>query len=93
MYESRMFFADKLITMGANITICDPHRLIITGPTPLRGKQLASPDVRAGMALVIAALIAKGQSHIHQAEIIGRGYQNLAKRLTALGADIREIED
>jgi UDP-N-acetylglucosamine 1-carboxyvinyltransferase len=93
MYESRMFFADKLIAMGARITMCDPHRIVVTGPTPLRGKTLDSPDIRAGIALVIAALIAPDQSLIHHAEIISRGYQNLAQRLKNLGAHIEEIGD
>ena len=90
LYESRMFFVDKLIRMGAQITICDPHRVIIYGPTKLQGSYQASPDIRAGIALVIAALIAKDKSIIDHAEIIERGYEQLAERLSVLGADIRK---
>lgn len=89
MYESRMFFVDKLITMGANITLCDPHRVLITGPTELRGKELESPDIRAGMALVLAALCAKGKSAISNVEMIERGYEDIELRLKSLGADIK----
>jgi UDP-N-acetylglucosamine 1-carboxyvinyltransferase len=92
MYESRMFFADKLIQMGARIIICDPHRVIIYGPTQLYGRHLSSPDIRAGMALVIAALIAKGESVIDNAEIIERGYENLEDRLSQIGASIKKYE-
>jgi UDP-N-acetylglucosamine 1-carboxyvinyltransferase len=89
LYESRMFFVDKLIVMGAQITQCDPHRVIITGPTNLRGQELSSPDIRAGVALVIAALTAKGTSVIDRAELIDRGYEDIAKRLTDLGVKIK----
>lgn len=89
LYESRMFFVDKLIRMGAQVTICDPHRVIVHGPTKLFARHLASPDIRAGMTLVIAALIAVGTSTIENAEIVERGYENVAERLTALGADIK----
>lgn len=92
LYESRMFFVDKLIRMGARITICDPHRVIVNGPTTLSAKRLASPDIRAGIALVLAALVAEGESEIDMAEIIERGYENLDVRLRALGADIRKVE-
>lgn len=92
MFESRMFFVDKLITMGANITLCDPHRVLVTGPTKLRGKELESPDIRAGMAMIIAALCAKGKSIIKNAEMIERGYENIEKRLKLLGADIKRVE-
>jgi UDP-N-acetylglucosamine 1-carboxyvinyltransferase len=88
MYESRMFFIDKLIAMGAQITLCDPHRVLVSGPTPLRGQRLSSPDIRAGIALVIAALAAKGTSTIGNAELIDRGYENIVERLSALGARI-----
>lgn len=91
LYESRMFFVDKLIRMGARVTICDPHRVIVNGPARLSGKRLASPDIRAGIALVLTALIADGESEIDMAEIIERGYENLDVRLRALGADIRKI--
>lgn len=92
MYESRMFFVDKLITMGANITLCDPHRALVVGPTRLRGKAMESPDIRAGMALVVAALCAQGTSEIGNAELIERGYEDIESRLKALGADIKRVE-
>jgi len=91
MYESRMFFVDKLITMGANITLCDPHRVLVVGPTRLRGKVMESPDIRAGMALVVAALCAQGQSEIGNAELIERGYEDIENRLKSLGADIKKV--
>ncbi|OHE76416.1 MAG: UDP-N-acetylglucosamine 1-carboxyvinyltransferase [Treponema sp. RIFOXYC1_FULL_61_9] len=88
MFESRMFFVDKLITMGARIVLCDPHRAVVTGPSPLTGSELTSPDVRAGMAMVIAALCAEGTSIIRNVYQIERGYENLVPRLTTLGARI-----
>jgi UDP-N-acetylglucosamine 1-carboxyvinyltransferase len=88
MYESRMFFVDKLIAMGANITLCDPHRVLVMGPTQLRGQRLSSPDIRAGIALVIAALAASGTSIIENAELIDRGYEDVASRFRKLGAEI-----
>lgn len=91
MYESRMFFVDKLIAMGANITLCDPHRVLVSGPTKLRGKELESPDIRAGMALICAALCAEGTSVIGKIEIIERGYEDVEKRLKSLGANIKKI--
>ncbi|MBI4137495.1 UDP-N-acetylglucosamine 1-carboxyvinyltransferase [Candidatus Roizmanbacteria bacterium] len=90
LYESRMFFVDKLRRMGAQITICDPHRVIVYGPAKLHGSYQASPDIRAGIALVIAALIAEGESTIDHTEIIERGYEQLVERLSSLGADIRK---
>lgn len=92
MYESRMFFTDKLISMGANITIADPHRVIVYGPTTLRRRELESPDIRAGMALVMAALIAKGKSVINRAELIERGYEDVVGKLSSLGANIQRVE-
>lgn len=92
MYESRMFFTDKLITMGAKITLADPHRVVIYGPNRLRGRSLDTPDIRAGMALVVAALVAKGKSTINQAELIERGYEDVVKKLRSLGADIERVE-
>lgn len=92
MYETRMFFTDKLVSMGANITLCDPHRVIITGPTRLTGRHLASPDIRAGMSLLIAAMCATGQSEIDHAETIERGYENPVARLNSLGANIKRLE-
>ncbi len=91
MYESRMFFVDKLISMGANITIADPHRVFVYGPTRLKGRVLATPDIRAGMALVLAALVARGKSVINQAELIERGYEDVVEKLTGLGASIEKI--
>lgn len=92
MYEGRMFFTDKLITMGAKITLADPHRVLVYGPNKLRGRVLATPDIRAGMALVVAALAAKGKSEINQAELIERGYEGVVEKLRGIGADIkREI--
>jgi UDP-N-acetylglucosamine 1-carboxyvinyltransferase len=88
MYESRMFFVDKLIAMGANITLCDPHRALVTGPTQLRAQKLSSPDIRAGIALVIAALLAAGTSTIDHAELVDRGYEDIVRRLQRLGAII-----
>ncbi len=88
MFESRMFFVDKLIGMGARIVLCDPHRAVVTGPCRLTGSELVSPDVRAGMAMVIAALCAQGTSHIHNVYQIERGYEKLVPRLQALGAKI-----
>ncbi len=89
MFESRMFFVDKLISMGARIVLCDPHRAIVYGPSKLVGGVLVSPDVRAGMAMVIAALCAEGESTIHNIYQIERGYENLVERLAAVGAHIR----
>lgn len=94
MFESRLFFVDKLIDMGAQIILCDPHRATVIGldkRTKLKGIQMTSPDIRAGVSLLIAALSAKGKSVIHNIEQIDRGYQNIDKRLNALGADIRRI--
>ncbi len=88
LFESRMFFVDRLIEMGAQIVQCDPHRVVIVGPSKLQGTHLASPDIRAGMALLIAALCAKGESVIDHAEIIDRGYEQIEKKLRKLGADI-----
>ncbi len=93
MYESRMFFVDKLISMGANITIADPHRVFVYGPTKLHGRELESPDIRAGMALVLAALIAQGQSVINKAELIERGYADVVGNLSKLGAKIKRRSD
>jgi len=90
-----LFFVDKLIDMGARIILCDPHRATVIGlegKQKLRGITMSSPDIRAGMALLIAALSAEGKSIIHNIEQIDRGYQYLDKRLTALGASIKRIE-
>jgi len=90
MFESRIYFADRLISMGANAIVCDPHRVVITGPSRLHAVTMSSPDIRAGMAMVIAALCARGTSTIHSAEVIYRGYENLVEKLAGLGAKIRE---
>jgi len=88
MYESRMFFVDKLIGMGARIVLCDPHRAVISGPAKLHGSELISPDVRAGMSMLIAAMCAEGKSVIRNVYQIERGYEQLAARLSSLGANI-----
>jgi UDP-N-acetylglucosamine 1-carboxyvinyltransferase len=88
MYPSRMFFTDKLVSMGAQIVLCDPHRCIVQGPTRLNGEKLDSPDIRAGIALVLAALSAKGTSVIRNVSQIDRGYESIDQKLAALGADI-----
>ena len=88
MFEARMFFVDKLIGMGARITLCDPHRAVVTGPGTLHGSELVSPDVRAGMALVIAACCARGESLIRNVYQIERGYEHLVDRFNALGVHI-----
>lgn len=89
IYEGRLFYIDKLNKMGANIIMADPHRVLIQGPTKLYGKKISSPDLRAGMTLVLAALIAEGTSEIFSIHHIDRGYEELEKRLRALGADIQ----
>jgi UDP-N-acetylglucosamine 1-carboxyvinyltransferase len=91
MFESRLYFVDKLIGMGARIVLCDPHRAVISGPSPLKGGEVESPDIRAGMAMLLAALCAEGQSVIHNAGQIERGYEKIDERLRALGADIVRI--
>ncbi len=92
MYEGRMFFIDKLVSMGANIVLCDPHRCVVTGPTKLRPRTVYSPDLRAGAALVLAALTAKGTSEIHDVELVERGYESFVDRLSALGARIEKVD-
>jgi UDP-N-acetylglucosamine 1-carboxyvinyltransferase len=93
MFESRLFFTDKLIGMGARIILCDPHRAIIVGGARLHGGEISSPDIRAGMALLLAALCAKGESIIHNVHQIDRGYERIDERLNALGARIRRERD
>lgn len=88
MFESRMYFVDRLLEMGAHIVQCDPHRVVVTGPARLHGTHQTSPDIRAGMALIIAALCAKGESVIENAQMVDRGYERLDERLRKLGADI-----
>jgi UDP-N-acetylglucosamine 1-carboxyvinyltransferase len=93
MFESRMFFVDKLIGMGARIVLCDPHRAIVSGPSRLRAATVESPDIRAGMAMLLAALCAEGTSTINNVGQIERGYERIDERLNALGARIERIED
>jgi len=92
MFESRLYFVDKLIGMGAHIILCDPHRAVIVGPAQLHGERLESPDIRAGMALVIAALCAEGQSEIRNIGQIDRGYEKIDEKLRELGANIRRVD-
>ncbi|MDD5930146.1 MAG: UDP-N-acetylglucosamine 1-carboxyvinyltransferase [Spirochaetales bacterium] len=92
MFESRMFFVDKLISMGAKITLCDPHRAVVCGPSMLHGDHLVSPDIRAGMAMVIAAMCAHGTSRISNVYQIERGYEDLVAQLQKLGAKIQKVE-
>jgi UDP-N-acetylglucosamine 1-carboxyvinyltransferase len=91
MYEGRMFFVDKLVQMGARIVLADPHRAVVSGPSSLRGREFVSPDIRAGIALVMGALIAEGESEIEHIELIDRGYERIDERLRSLGADIVRV--
>ncbi|MEI7899917.1 MAG: UDP-N-acetylglucosamine 1-carboxyvinyltransferase [bacterium] len=93
MFESRMYFVDHLIGMGARIVQCDPHRIVVTGPAQLHGTRVASPDIRAGMALLIAALCAKGETVIHNASSIDRGYEAVEVELRRLGVSIERVND
>ena len=92
MFESRLFFVDKLVSMGARIILCDPHRVVVTGPAQLYGERLESPDIRAGMAMVLAALCAEGRSTIGNIRQIDRGYERIDERLRALGASIERAD-
>jgi len=92
MFESRLFFVDKLVSMGARIILCDPHRVVVTGPAKLYGQRMSSPDIRAGMAMLIAALCAEGQSTIGEAYQIDKGYERIDERLRSLGARIERVE-
>jgi UDP-N-acetylglucosamine 1-carboxyvinyltransferase len=93
MFENRLFFTDKLQAMGAAITICDPHRALVVGKRQLRGERLESPDIRAGMAMLIAALCAEGTTQIGNIRQIDRGYEHIDERLRALGARIERVSD
>lgn len=93
IYEGRLFYTDKLTQMGANIIMCDPHRVIVSGPTKLYGRKLESPDLRAGMALLIAGLVASGRTEIENIYQIERGYENIVNRLQVIGAKIEKIPD
>jgi UDP-N-acetylglucosamine 1-carboxyvinyltransferase len=92
MFESRLFFVDKLVFMGARIILCDPHRAVVTGPASLYGQRMESPDIRAGMSMLLAALAAEGSSTIGAAYQIDKGYERIDERLRALGADIQRVE-
>jgi UDP-N-acetylglucosamine 1-carboxyvinyltransferase len=91
MFESRLFFVDKLVGMGARIILCDPHRAVVTGPAPLVGDRMESPDIRAGMAMLIASLCADGVSTIGNIGQIDRGYERIDERLRSVGASIERI--
>lgn len=93
MFENRLVFTDKLVLMGADITLCDPHRAIVSGPSRLRGERVESPDIRAGMAMLIAALCAEGRSEIGNIRQIDRGYERIDERLRGLGARIERVDD
>jgi UDP-N-acetylglucosamine 1-carboxyvinyltransferase len=93
MFENRLFFADKLERMGAQITICDPHRAVVVGPRRLRGERVESPDIRAGMAMLMAALCADGETEIGNIGQIDRGYERIDERLRELGAQIKRVDD
>jgi UDP-N-acetylglucosamine 1-carboxyvinyltransferase len=92
MFENRLFFTDKLVSMGARIILCDPHRAVVTGPAKLRGQRMESPDIRAGMAMLLASLCAEGSSTIGAVYQIDKGYERIDERLRALGAQIERIE-
>jgi UDP-N-acetylglucosamine 1-carboxyvinyltransferase len=92
MFENRLFFVDKLVGMGARIILCDPHRAVVSGPARLYGERLESPDIRAGMAMLIASLCAQGTSTIGSVGQIDRGYERIDERLRALGASIERVE-
>jgi UDP-N-acetylglucosamine 1-carboxyvinyltransferase len=92
MFENRLFFTDKLVSMGARIILCDPHRAVVTGPSRLRGQRMESPDIRAGMAMLLASLCAEGPSTIGAIHQIDKGYERIDERLRALGAQIERIE-
>jgi UDP-N-acetylglucosamine 1-carboxyvinyltransferase len=88
MFESRIYFVDRLISMGANAIVCDPHRVVISGPARLRSIEMSSPDIRAGMAMIIAALCATGTSTVNNASVISRGYENIVAKIASLGGKI-----
>jgi UDP-N-acetylglucosamine 1-carboxyvinyltransferase len=91
MFENRLFFVDKLVSMGARVLLCDPHRAVVSGPSRLHGERMESPDIRAGMAMLIAALCADGRSEIGNIRQIDRGYERIDERLQALGAHIERV--
>jgi UDP-N-acetylglucosamine 1-carboxyvinyltransferase len=91
MFENRLYFVDKLVTMGARVIVCDPHRAVVSGPSRLHGERMESPDIRAGMAILIAALCAEGESEIGNIRQIDRGYERIDERLRMLGARIERV--
>jgi len=91
MFDSRLYFVDRLIAMGARIILCDPHRAVVVGPSELHGETLHSPDIRAGMALLIASLCARGESVIHNIHQIDRGYEHIERKLQSIGAQIERV--
>jgi UDP-N-acetylglucosamine 1-carboxyvinyltransferase len=91
MFESRLYFVDQLIAMGARIILCDPHRCVVQGPSPLHGEEVSSPDIRAGMALLIAALCADGRSLIRNIGQVDRGYERVEDKLVSLGAKVSRV--
>jgi UDP-N-acetylglucosamine 1-carboxyvinyltransferase len=91
MFENRLFFTDKLVSMGARIILCDPHRAVVTGPTKLRGQRMESPDIRAGMSMLLASLCAEGESTIGAVYQIDKGYERIDERLRGLGAHIERV--
>jgi UDP-N-acetylglucosamine 1-carboxyvinyltransferase len=93
MFESRLFFVDKLVGLGARMVLCDPHRVVVSGPSRLKGGVVESPDIRAGMAILLAALAAEGESVIHNIGQIDRGYERIDERLRALGAQIERLDN
>jgi UDP-N-acetylglucosamine 1-carboxyvinyltransferase len=93
MFESRLFFVDKLVSLGARLLLCDPHRVVVAGPSRLRGGTVESPDIRAGMAILLAALAAEGESVIHNIGQIDRGYERIDERMRALGAKIERVSN
>ena len=92
MFENRLFFVDKLVSMGARVLLCDPHRAVVSGPSRLHGEKMESPDIRAGMAMLIAALCAEGRSEIGNIRQIDRGYERIDERLRSLGAQIERVQ-
>ncbi len=91
IFEGRLSYAEELVRMGANIEVCDPHRIIINGPSLLRGREMESPDLRAGLAFVIAAIVAQGTSVVHNIYNIDRGYERIEERLQKIGVDIQRV--
>ena len=91
MFENRLFFTDKLVSMGARIILCDPHRAVVTGPSRLSGQRMESPDIRAGMSMLLASLCARGESTIGAVYQIDKGYERIDERLRSVGARIERV--